>query len=98
MRVATAPDGDSGGFLESYSDRAIFARKLIQGDTRNFPPITTDSEVVIALTPADATASVVRGRLRLLSYLQPYDPLYFAAGRKAVSISDYSLNLTRLPE
>jgi len=37
------------------------------------------------------------GRLRLIEYLQPNDPLFFAAGRKSVSISDYSVSLTRLP-
>ena len=30
--------------------------------------------------------------------LQPYDPLYFAAARKSVSISDYSMVLTRLAD
>ena len=44
-----------------------------------------------------ADPDVARGRLRLVSYLQPLDPLYFAAGGKSVSISDYSLALTRLP-
>ena len=96
MRVAASPAA-AGAFVSTYSDRAIFARKLVAGDTRNFPPITTDSEVVVTLAPPDDPASgVARGRLRLLSYLQPYDPLYFAAGRKSVSISDYSLTLTRL--
>ena len=66
------------------------------GDTRSFPPITTDAETIVALEPEAADANVLRGRLRLISYLQPYDPLYFAAGRKSVSISDYSLMLTRL--
>ncbi len=64
------------------------------GDTRNFPPITTDQEVLTSLdAPVGGTA---RGRLRLVSYLQPLDPLYFAAGGKSVSISDYSLELRRL--
>jgi hypothetical protein len=97
MRVAANPTG-GGSFISTYSDRAIFARKLVAGDTRNFPPITTDSEVVVTLAPDDTAAGVARGKLRLLSFLQPYDPLYFAAGRKSVSISDYSLTLTRLSE
>jgi len=67
---------------------------MVPGDTRNFPPITTDSETLLLLK-ADASGDVLRGQLRLVSYLQPYDPLYFAAGRKSVSISDYSLTLTR---
>ena len=32
-----------------------------------------------------------------VEYLNPQDPLYFAAGGKSVSISDYSLELARLP-
>jgi len=32
-----------------------------------------------------------------VEYLNPQDPLYFAAGGKCVSISDYSLELARLP-
>ena len=45
-----------------------------------------------ALTPDSAA-----GRLRLVEYLNANDPLYFAAGGKSVSISDYSLKLQRLP-
>ena len=47
----------------------------------------------LPLSPA-----VLRGQLRLISYLQPYDPLYFAAGRKSVSISDYQLTLRRVAD
>ena len=67
------------------------------GDTRNFPPITTDSEVIVRLAP-DAGGDVLRGQLRLVDYLNPMAPLYFAAGRKSVSINDYSLTMTRLSE
>ena len=50
-----------------------------------------------ATAGADApVGGTARGRLRLVSYLQPLDPLYFAAGGKSVSISDYSLELRRL--
>ena len=51
-----------------------------------------------ATSTADATPVVeaAAGRLRLIEYLQPNDPLFFAAGRKSVSISDYSISLTRL--
>jgi len=71
------------------------------GDTRNFPPITTDSEVLVSLAP-DMSAgggdmSVLRGKLRLVDYLNPMAPLYFAAGRQSVSINEYELKLTRLP-
>ena len=93
LRVATSPTGRS--VVYSEFTRSVFARKTVPGDTRNFPPITTDAETVVSLAP-DPSGEVLRGRLRLISYLQPYDPLYFAAGRKSVSISDYSLTLTRL--
>jgi len=84
----------------------------MQGDTRNFPPITTDSEVLVSLAPDMSTAAaaaggtmaaaggeydVLRGKLRLIDYLNPMAPLYFAAGKKSVSINEYALTLTRLP-
>ena len=97
-RVAVGSSGRD--FVSSEFTRAIFARRTVPGDTRNFPPITTDSETLLAIErvePDGAGAeSRLRGRLRLISYLQPYDPLYFAAGRKSVSISDYELELTSL--
>ena len=100
MRVATPSEGTAVVFSEFT--RLIFARLTMPGDTRNFPPITTDSETIVALAPdaveGGGPPEVVRGKLRLISYLQPYDALYFAAGRKSVSVSDYSLTLTRLPE
>ena len=103
MRVATPSEGTAApAVVFSEFTRGIFARLTMPGDTRNFPPITTDSETIVALAPEPAEGGgapeVVRGKLRLISYLQPYDALYFAAGRKSVSISDYSLTLTRLPE
>ena len=111
-RVATpatsaSPDAAPPPSSVIYSDfsRSIFARRLAPGDTRNFPPITTDAETIVYLAaepaPADSSATatdVLRGRLRLISYLQPYDPLYFSAGGKSVSLSDYSLTLTRLKD
>lgn len=86
--------------MVAFSDftRAILARLTVAGDTRNFPPITTDAETLVQLTAdGEGAADVLRGRLRLVSYLTPNDPLYFAAARKSVSISDYALTLTRLP-
>ena len=97
LRIALPP-GEQPGFVSTDFTRAIFARKMVQGDTRNFPPITTDAETIISLAPEGAGAEVLRGKLRLVSYLQPYDPLYFAAGRAGVSISDYSLTLKRLAD
>ena len=91
-RVRVEADADQVTIQEVT--RIILARRLMPGDTRNFPPITTDQEVLTSLdAPVGGTA---RGRLRLVSYLQPLDPLYFAAGGKSVSISDYSLELRRL--
>ena len=81
-------------FIRAETERSIFARRMVQGDSRNFPPITTDSEVLTALAPPARPGEPASGKLRLISYLQPLDPLYFAAGKKAVSISDYSLTLT----
>lgn len=95
-RVAQAPSGTPSSVVISEFTRSIFARLTVPGDTRSFPPITTDSETVVRLAPDADNSNVVRGSLRLISYLQPYDPLYFAAGRKSVSISDYSLTLTKL--
>ena len=92
-RVRVEADADGGVAIQEVT-RIILARRLMPGDTRNFPPITTDQEVLTSLdAPVGGTA---RGRLRLVSYLQPLDPLYFAAGGKSVSISDYSLELRRL--
>ena len=85
---------DDAAFVASELTRGIFARKIAPGDTRNFQPITTDTETVIELSRG-ASPDELRGRLRLVSYLQPMDPLYFSAGGQSVSISDYSLSLVR---
>ena len=81
--LATTTQAAAGSPSVVFSDftRAIFARRTVPGDTRNFPPITTDAETIVRLTPEAATADVLRGKLRLISYLQPYDPLYFAGAR-----------------
>lgn len=99
VRAATpaAADGASApaAFVSSDVQRTILARILAAGDTRNFPPLTADSEVLLSLAPVGPDSAT--GRLRLIEYLNPQDPLYFAAGGKSVSISDYSLALSRLP-
>lgn len=79
-----------------YSElsRSIFARRLVSGDTRNFPPIITDQETILEFVRSSESA--VTGRIRLVSYLQPMDPLYFAANRMSVSISDYSIKLNKV--
>ena len=76
VRVALPPAGDetnspdvAGAFVSSDSIRQIFARRKVAGDTRNFPPITTDSEVLLSLAPTGSDAAT--GRLRLVEYLQP---------------------------
>ena len=91
MRVEPLNDG----FIYSEYVRSVFARLQVQGDTRNFPPIVTDAETIVELA-RDESSGELRGRLRLASFLQPLDPLYFAAQRQAVSISDYDLRLIPL--
>eukprot|EP00967_Tisochrysis_lutea_P104323 scaffold158295_cov30-Tisochrysis_lutea.AAC.1 len=88
-------DGTLKPFALSEFTRVVFSRRLQPGDTRNFPPIITDQETLLQLTPS-ADGTFATGRLRLVSYLQPLNELYFAAGRRAVAISDYSLELQRL--
>ena len=99
-RVATPPrSGGAGGgaFVSSECIRTILARR----NAREFAPITTDSERLLSLAPdgagAGAPPAAASGSYRLVEYLQPTDELYFEAARKSVSISDYSLVLTRLP-
>jgi hypothetical protein len=87
--------GEVPAFALSELTRAVFSRRLQPGDTRNFPPILTDQETILRLEPS-ADAAAATGRLRLVSYLQPLDQLYFAAGKRAVAISDYALELRRL--
>jgi hypothetical protein len=98
LRVAVSTGSDRVIFSEFT--RSTLARILAQGDTRNFPPITIDSESIVELvrTSGDEQPMVVQGRLRLVDYLNPNDQLYFAAGKRSVAISDYLLRLVRLPE
>ena len=62
-------------------------------NTNAAPPITTDSEILTELRRAGDGGVV--GRLRLIDYLNPQDPLYFDARRKAVSIADYDVRMTK---
>jgi hypothetical protein len=115
MRVATR----EGSVVFSEPSRSIFARKMLAGDTRSFPPITTDQETLVELTLAEdgevtsnpssvhtahrdrpvaltrSSLQTVNGRIRLASYLNPLDPLFFAASKQSVSVSDYTLVLRR---
>ena len=47
------------------------------------------------LTELRRTGGAVVGRLRLVDYMNPQDPLYFDARRKAVSIADYDVRMTK---
>lgn len=40
----------------------------------------------------------VTGRLRLVDYMNPTDPLYFEARRKAVSVADYEMIYRRVAD
>ena len=62
-------------------------------NTNAAPPITTDSEILTELRRT--TGDAVVGRLRLVDYMNPQDPLYFDARRKAVSIADYDVRMTK---
>ena len=62
-------------------------------NTNAAPPITTDSEILTELRRTAGDAVV--GRLRLVDYMNPQDPLYFDARRKAVSIADYDVHMTK---
>ena len=92
-RDATSSGGEGRSVIFTEFARSILARRTVPGDTRNFPPITTDAETIVSLGRT-AQALTRSAAASLISYLQPYDPLYFAQGRKSVSISDYSLTLT----
>lgn len=94
-RLGVGSGGQTPAFALSELSRAVFSRRLQPGDTRNFPPILTDQETILLLQPS-ADGATATGRLRLVSYLQPLDQLYFAAGKRAVAISDYALELQRL--
>ena len=39
--------------------------------------------------------SLVEGKVRVLGYLNPQSPLYFDARQQAVTVSDYTLRMTR---
>lgn len=75
--------------------RQIYARRCEQSEETRVcpPPIVTDQESVTEYRRMpDGT---VEGRVRLLGYLNPTDLLYFAAERRAVTVSDYRIRLAR---
>ncbi len=71
-------------------DRSIFA--LTNQSTA--PPVTTDTEVMYSFKRIGDDR--VEGRLRLAGYLNSQsDQLYFEAKNRAVSLTDYTIALTR---
>ena len=87
----TAETGGDGVWRGSEASRSIFALT----NQNAAPPITTDSETLFELRQGDG---LVTGRLRLVDYLNPNDPLYFESRKKAVSVSDYDLAMTRVAD
>ena len=59
--------------------RAKFDSTQALTNTNAAPPITTDSEILTELRRTAGDAVV--GRLRLVDYMNPQDPLYFDARR-----------------
>lgn len=49
------------------------------------------------LTKLQQTETGVKGMVRILGYLNPNDALYFAAGQKAVTVSDYEVTYSKVP-
>ena len=87
--VARTTEASDDLWRGSEATRSIFALT----NTNAAPPITTDSEILTELRRT--TGDAVVGRLRLVDYMNPQDPLYFDARRKAVSIADYDVRMTK---
>ena len=82
---------DAGSWAAYETTRSIFALT----NTNTAPPITTDSQVVWYLEKLDD--NTVKGKLRLADYLNAQsDTLYFESRNRAVSISDYTLELKKV--
>ena len=88
--VARSTEASDDLWRASEATRSIFALT----NQNAAPPITTDSEILTELRRTAGDAVVV-GRLRLVDYQNPQDPLYFEARRKAVSVADYDIRLRR---
>lgn len=86
---------DSIVWYGSEGQRSIFA--LTNESTA--PPIFTDSELLWKLERDAQNENHVRGRLRIVGYLNAQsDKLYFEARNRAVSIQDYTLDMKRIDE
>jgi hypothetical protein len=89
-----------GCWVASESQRSIFALT----NESPAPPIFTDSEVMYEFHVPNCAKSTaeslkpdrVQGRLRIASYLNPMDKLYFDAKNRAVSLQDYTLDMRRV--
>lgn len=72
----------------SSSTRTLFA-----APGAGYNPIAVDEEVLTEYRQVPGTAGAA-GRVRLLGFLNPTDPLYFQAGNKAVTMAEYALELS----
>ena len=71
-----------------------------QDNTRSGLPITPDTEIIAEYFSEfynGENSELVNGRLRVSAYLQPQDPLFSEAKGRSVSLSNYDLELRRLP-
>lgn len=92
-RWETTPEG---AFVSDENSRQLYGRRCEQSVESRVcpPPITTDQEI---LTKLQQTETGVKGMVRILGYLNPNDALYFAAGQKAVTVSDYEVTYSKVP-
>uniref|UniRef100_A0A7S0B2Z5 DUF6816 domain-containing protein n=1 Tax=Pyrodinium bahamense TaxID=73915 RepID=A0A7S0B2Z5_9DINO len=84
--------GDGGDVWRGLAS----TRTLLAAPGSGANPVVADEEVVTALRRGPD--GDVRGRLRLIGFLNPKDALYFEAGNHAVTIADYSLQYTPIRE
>ena len=92
-------DDDSALVWSGYElQRSIFA--LTNQNTA--PPITTDSELIWQFrtdqgSGGDSDVNHVQGKFRTAGYLNAQsDKLYFEAGKKAVTLQDYTLDMYKI--
>lgn len=89
-------DGQTESWTGYELQRSIFA--LTNASTA--PPITTDRELLynfqVPASDSKDSSRRVQGKLRIASYLNPTDKLYFEARNRAVSIQDYTLIMVRI--
>jgi len=86
--------GDGGDVWRGLAS----TRSLIAAPGSGANPFAVDEEVVTALRRQRGGNVRVRGRLRLVGFLNPNDPMYFEAGNRAVTVADYSLQYAPVSE